>query len=535
MGAHLLGNGLAPHFVFADYNQIREVCFDPRAALGSVDALIIIWRIEDIFETALEQIACGRDEVVRDIAVAVSELGQAVGQAARDVAHPVIVGAPPYPTPIGVDLADSVVAMRLASAHTAAREAFVAGIAGAPVQWVDVAAWQLSMGVDQSRDVVKEMVYKQPYTTEFWHLLGGHLGDRILHQTRPRPKCIVLDCDNTLWGGVVGEDGIGGIDLGSAFPGSAFVGFQRVLKSLRERGILLAVASKNNSREVADVFAKHDAMVLRDQDIAAWRVNWSPKSQNLREIAEELNVGLDALVMVDDSDYELAEIGNDAAEVRRLQVPEESALLPDLIPSSGLFRDLALSAEDLVRTDMIKQEGDRRQAAAAMTREEFLTSLELKLEYVRVTEKHVGRVAQLINKTNQFNLTTIRRSEADVRSLLANNEYLVRAMRVRDKFGDYGLVGVAILHSTDPEWEIDTLLMSCRVLSRGLETGFLATLAGDAAERGPTTFVGRYAPTAKNSLVADLYPRHGFRESAPNEFRATLLQIAPVPSHISVR
>jgi FkbH-like protein len=194
-----------------------------------------------------------------------------------------------------------------------------------------------------------------------------------------------------------------------------------------------------------------------------------------------------------------------------------------------------VSAEDLARTDMIRQETARKQAADAMTREEFLASLELAMEYIEVGEEHTGRVAQLTNKTNQFNLTTIRRSEAEVRALVASDDYLVRAIRVTDKFGDYGLVGVAVLHRLEDEWEIDTLLMSCRVLSRGIEDAFLAALAAEANTLGAKAFAGRYIPTPKNPLVADLYPRHGFRETGSGTFRASVAEIAPGPAHIAIR
>jgi FkbH-like protein len=210
-------------------------------------------------------------------------------------------------------------------------------------------------------------------------------------------------------------------------------------------------------------------------------------------------------------------------------------LLPDLIASSGLFRNIKVSAEDLARTDMIRQEAGRKQAAESMTREEFLASLELVLDYVEVGEEHVGRVAQLTNKTNQFNLTTIRRSEAEIRGLLTGGQHLVRAIKVADKFGDYGLVGVAIVEKADAEWEIDTLLMSCRVLGRGIETAFIATLAAEAERLGARGLIGRYLPTAKNPLVADLYPRHGFSEVDEGVYRASIGEVTPAPAHVAVR
>jgi len=535
LGAPLLDAGVRAELRFAEYNQIHQVCYDVSGTLGVLDFFVVLWRIEDMFAGALERAAAGDPSAVADIAAAAGELGSTVARAARESAGSFIVAVPPFPRPIGVDLLDSVVSRRLGSAHAAAVDAFSAGLADTPVRWADLNAWQMATGIAESHDVVKAMVYRQPYTTRFWHEVGGHLADLVLRESRPAPKCIVLDCDNTLWGGVIGEDGVGGIELGSAFPGSAYQEFQKVLKSLKNRGVLLAIASKNNPKEVDDVFSHHDDMVLRAEDVAVWRVNWSPKSQNLREIAAELNIGIDSLVMIDDSHYELAEIGNAVPEVGLLQVPEEVGLLPDLIASSGLFRNLKVSAEDAARTDMIRQESARRQLADAMSREEFLASLELVMDYVDVGDEHVGRVAQLTNKTNQFNLTTIRRTEAEIRALVASEDHLVRAIRVADKFGDYGLVGVAVLERSDAEWKVDTFLMSCRVLSRGIETAFLATVVAEAADRGPKTFAARYVPTPKNVLVKNLYPEHGFREEAPGEFRADLSEIVPRPEYVKVR
>jgi FkbH-like protein len=535
LGVPLLEAGVVPDIHFAEYNQIYQVCFDPAGTVGAVDRLVILWRIEDMFGGALDRAVAGEAGALAEIADAASELGHTVGRAARDAGFSFVVSVPPFPRPIGTDLLDSVVGLRLGRAHGRAVDAFVQAVGDAPVRWADLNAWQLDLGVEQAHDVVKALVYRQPYTTRFWHAMGGHLADILIRESAPAPKCVVLDCDNTLWGGVIGEDGIGGIELGSAFPGSGYQGFQQSLRSLKDRGVLLAVASKNNPQEVDDVFGQHDDMVLRAEDIAAWRVNWNPKSQSLREIAAELNIGVDALVMIDDSDYELAEIANALPEVRRLQVPEEVGLLPDLIATSGLFRNMSLSAEDLSRTDMIRQESARQQAAGAMSREEFLTSLELVIDYIEVGEEHVGRVAQLTNKTNQFNLTTIRRTEPEIRALVASDDHLVRAIRVADKFGDYGLVGVAILATAGAEWQIDTLLMSCRVLSRGIETAFIARLVDEARRGGAEALVGRYRPTAKNVLVQDLYPKHGFTEVAPGEFRAALADITPKPEYVAVR
>ena len=532
-GGRLLEAGELPVFSFADYNQIHQVCFDPRGMLGPVDVAVVLWRIEDVFAAHLHRLLdLGDGEAGGAVVAGAAELGRTVAGFARSAGHPVLVGTPPAIAPIGVDLVDSTVTVRLGRLHAACSNAFLDALEGTPARVVDLAAWERAAGADV-HDVVKWVAFKQPFTGQFWAQLGGHLGDVVVREKTPPPKCLVLDADNTLWGGVIGEDGIGGIELSSAFPGVAFQEFQRVLKGLRNRGVLLAVASKNNHEDVLEVFRGHDDMVLSVDDIAVWRVNWGPKSQSIREIAAELNIGEDALVFVDDSHYELAEVRATLPHVRCLQVPEEVAELPSLLPASGLFRNLRVSEEDLKRTEMILSEQARKDVGSSLSREEFLASLELVVDYFEVTDEHVGRVAQLTNKTNQFNLTTIRRTEADVRALMASPDHLVRAIRVSDRFGDYGLVGVAVLARAGDAWEIETLLMSCRVLGRGIESTFIARLVEDAVAAGAQRIVGRYFPTPKNVIVADLYPRHGFTDEGDGAYRAMPAEVAPAPAHVA--
>ncbi|WP_051406805.1 HAD family hydrolase [Nocardia sp. CNY236] len=536
LGAGLLDAGEEPAFAFADHNRIHQVCFDPDNTLGSVDLAVLLWRIEDMFTAALHRLLAEADNAAADSIVADSaHLGHVVGAFARTFHHPVLVGTPPTIAPLGLDLVDSSVTVDLDRVRAAACAAFLDALADSPARIVDLAAWERSLGLAHVHDPVKWITYRQPYTTRFWAVVGSHLTDAIVREKSPPPKCLVLDADNTLWGGVVGEVGLAGIELSSTFPGIAFQEFQWVLKRLHNRGVLLAVASKNTIDDVLDVFRHHDEMVLSPDDIAAWRVNWSPKSQNIREIAGELNVGEDALVLIDDSESELGEVRACLPRVRCLHVPEEIAELPLLLPTSGLFRNLRVSTEDRQRATMLRSERARKGATAGMTHEQFLASLELTVSYFAVEDQHVGRVTQLINKTNQFNLTTIRRTESDLRALIASGNHLVRGIRVSDRFGDYGLVGVVVLRRVDSStWDIDTLLLSCRVLGRGLETAFIARIAADAGAAGAHRITARYIPTAKNTVVADLYPRHGFIDRGSGRFDATISAVSPVPPHITI-
>ena len=284
-----------------------------------------------------------------------------------------------------------------------------------------------------------------------------------------------------------------------------------------------------------EVFEQHDGMALTADDIAVWKVNWMPKSGNLAEIAQELNIGIDSLVFVDDSSYEIAEVNGAQPLVTTVQVPEDPAELPALLAATGLFRHLRVSDEDRARTEMVLAEKEREAAGSAMDRETFLASLELQVDVFTPGEEHIGRLAQLTNKTNQFNLTTQRRSEAEISALVESETHEVRAMRVRDRFGDYGIVGLAVMETGDTEWEVDSFLMSCRVLGRGVETALLSTIVDDAAAAGARRVRGRYLPTPKNGQVADFYERHGFEAAeADGETTATIASAEPAPPHITI-
>jgi FkbH-like protein len=534
-GMAMIDHGwVSPTLRFADYNQLHQLCLDPVGVLGStVDHIVALWRIEDVFADQLDRFLEGDDDARTAIIEGSVELAGMFVQLANGPTG-VTVGTPPLPQPWGVDLRDSRVSLRLGLLHRQVAAAWLSGLAeSARVSIVDLDTLVRLHGARTAVDDTKWALYRQPFSSAFWSALGSAVADVAARQYRPAPKCIVLDCDNTLWGGIIGEDGLAGIELGDVFPGSAFRTFQQRLRQYRESGVMLAVASKNDAVTVREVFEKHDGMALSFDDIACWKVNWSPKSGNIKEIAEELNIGLDSLVFVDDSPYELAEVESAVPEVRRVLVPEEVAELPALIADSGLFRHLRVSAEDRHRTQMMLAENARKVEQADMTGEDFLQSLELVVEFFAPREEHVARIAQLTNKTNQFNLTTIRRSEAEMAALMESSTHEVRTIRVRDRFGDYGVVGVAVVETDPLTWTIESFLMSCRVLGRGVDSAFLAALIEDARSAGATVVRGRYVGTPKNGQVADFYPRHGFSDDG-DEFRVDVVDALPAPGHIAV-
>ncbi len=325
-------------------------------------------------------------------------------------------------------------------------------------------------------------------------------------------KCIILDLDNTLWGGVIGEDGLEGIQLGSEAPGNAYVAFQREIERLWRRGILLAISSKNNQDDAIAVFEKNPNMVLKLAHFAAQRINWEPKVDSIRQLAEELNLGLDSLVFLDDNPVERAKVRAELPQVLTPELPTEPSHYRDALLALGVFDTLALTDEDRNRNKLYAEQRVRKEYEATFSNnlDEFLAGLKMTVDIAPATSLTLPRLAQLTNKTNQFNLTTKRYNEAQISEMQARGS-LVFGMNVTDRFGDNGLVGLAIVvpRSYDA-WEIDTFLMSCRVMGRGVETALMAAVCQLLREHEAKTLEGWYIPTAKNAPVKDFYPSHGF-------------------------
>ncbi len=324
---------------------------------------------------------------------------------------------------------------------------------------------------------------------------------RFLHPlTGKTAKCVVVDLDNTLWGGVIGEDGMEGIRLGGDHPGAAYQELQRALLDLHHRGILLAICSKNNPEDAWEALNRHPGMKLQPKHFSATRINWLEKPANIREIAAELNIGLDSLAFLDDNPSESREVRSALPEVWVLDLTNDPMLFARAIRECPLFERLSLSSEDQQRNEMYQAQRERDQLQQAIpSREDFLRSLQQEVEIEPVSKSTLARIAQLTNKTNQFNLTTRRRSEQEIAELCASPGWSCFSLSVRDRFGDNGLVGVAITHRQQECSEIDTLLLSCRVIGRSVEAAFLSFLACDARERGSSPAVWLVSPNKEKS------------------------------------
>ena len=359
---------------------------------------------------------------------------------------------------------------------------------------------------------------------------------RFLHPlTGKVAKCVAVDLDHTLWGGVIGEDGMTGIKLGAEYPGAAWQNVQRALQDLAKRGILLAVCSKNNPADAMEALSGHPGMLLKPGDFAAMRINWNPKAQSLREIAGELNIGLDSVAFVDDNPVERQHVREQAPEAIVLELPEDPMGFARALRDSPWFERLTLSDEDRQRGQYYAAQRERAELERAVTsKEDFYRSLEQVCEIAPVNDATLARVAQLTQKTNQFNLTTKRYTETQIAALRDCPNWRVWSLRVKDRYADNGLVGVAITKLEDGVCEIDTFLMSCRVIGRTVETALLARIAADAAELGAREIQGRFIPTKKNAPAAAFYKDHGFEECGEGLWKFELSEELAIPEWIRV-
>lgn len=332
-------------------------------------------------------------------------------------------------------------------------------------------------------------------------------------------KCIILDLDNTLWGGVIGDDGLNEIQIGELGNGPAFSHFQHWLKTLRERGILLAVCSKNNENTAKEPFLKHPEMVLQLDDISIFVANWEDKASNIQRIQQTLNIGIDSMVFLDDNPFERNLVRSMLPELTVPELPEDPALYVSYLQGLNLFETASYSPEDAGRTKQYQEEAERTLLQASFgSYGDYLKGLEMVATAKPFDPFHYPRIAQLTQRSNQFNLRTVRYNEAQIETLSKDNNHITRYYTLRDKFGDYGLIGVVVLDKKPKNTLfISEWLMSCRVLKRGMEEFIVNDVLAIAKENGYVRVIGEYIKTPKNTMVADLYGRMGFRNRG-NQF-----------------
>jgi FkbH-like protein len=329
-------------------------------------------------------------------------------------------------------------------------------------------------------------------------------------------KCLIFDLDNTIWGGVVGDEGMENIQIGELGMGHAFDGLQKWIKELKNRGIILAACSKNEEDAAKKPFQEHPDMVLRLEDIAVFVANWENKVDNIKHIQKILNIGFDSMVFLDDNPFERNLVRELLPDMTVPELPEDPSLFVSHLCSLNLFETASFSEEDLRRTTQYREEVTRSNFQKTLTSiDDYLSSLEM-VSIVRVFDDFsIPRVAQLTQRSNQFNLRAIRYSEADIERMRKSNKFLTLSFHLRDKFGDYGLIGLLILEKLENGTAfIDTWIMSCRVLKRGMEEFMVNEMAKRVRQLGIERVIGEYLPTAKNKMVKHLYSQMGFAESS---------------------
>ncbi len=350
------------------------------------------------------------------------------------------------------------------------------------------------------------------YSLEALPLIAKNVMDIVSALRGQMTKCLVLDLDNTLWGGIVGDDGLENIQIGILGIGKAFTEFQQWLKALHDRGILLAVCSKNLESTAREPFEKHPEMLLRMEHFAVFIANWESKAENIKTIQRTLNIGFDSMVFIDDNPFERAIVRDQVPGIQVPELPEDPAEYLSFLSGLNLFETVSFSQEDLHRNDRYRVEAERQVLAKTIGSEsDFLKNLDMEALQEKFTKFNIPRVAQLSQRSNQFNLRTVRYTEEDLTNLTNDPHYFPFAFTLRDRFGDYGLVAVVILRKiSNDTLFIDSWFMSCRVLKRGLEEFVLERLVTFSEKEGVRFLKGEYLPTAKNQLVENHYQRLGF-------------------------
>jgi len=506
-----LRHGVLIETLQADYGQTAQAVLDPASPLNAFDPQFTL--------LALDPQALGLAQPILEESAAQQAVQSAIDYVVslRDAVHAnsnasAILTTLPVPP---VSLFGNFDAMQPGSVRWLVQR-FNAQLAvhgaGPGDVLLDLAALAENVGLSIWHDAARWHDAKLPFALDCVPLVADYVCRLLAAARGLSRKCLVLDLDNTLWGGVIGDDGVDGIRLGQgSADGEAFLSIQSHARDLRQRGIILAVCSKNEEDAARIPFQQHDEMVLKEDDIAVFVANWTDKASNLRYIAKALNIGTDALVFLDDNPAERERVRQELPEVAVPEVGKEPADYVGLLAAAGYFEALSFGEEDRQRAAMYAANAQR---AGAMTKignmEEYLRSLEMVCSMRPFDALGRTRTAQLINKSNQFNLTTRRYTEAQVSAMEGDPAKFTLQVRLVDRFGDNGMISVIIFDRGADEWHCDTWLMSCRVLGRRVEEAALAQVAKAAVDAGAKRLIGDYLPTAKNALVKDHFEKLGF-------------------------
>jgi FkbH-like protein len=511
-----LRHGLLIDVAEADYGQVMQEALDPRSLINQAKPDAVLLAIDHrglpIGDGDTEACLSYLDTIRAGIR------GSAL----------CIVQTIPRPPESLFGNADLNIGQTLRHAIDAVNRGIADSLSGTPDVLFDVAGLAETVGLAEWHDPTLWNMAKVPFATRFLPLYAEHVC-RIIAALRGKSrKCLVLDLDNTVWGGVIGDDGLEGIVIGQGdATGEAHLAVQRMALALRERGIVLAVSSKNDDAIARFPFRSHPEMLLKEEHIAVFQANWQDKATNIQAIARELSLGVDAMVLLDDNPVERALVRKLLPQVGVPELPPDPALYARTLLAAGYFEAIAFSAEDKKRADYYRDNAKRATLERSVGGvEAYLTSLAMVIGFRPFDETGRARITQLINKSNQFNLTTRRYSEADVLAAERDPDCFTLQVRLSDSFGDNGMISVIICRRAATTWKIDTWLMSCRVLGRKVERAVLQEILHHARNEGIDRLEGTYLPTERNRLVEDHYADLGFSLVSRADDGSTVWELA---------
>ena len=381
---------------------------------------------------------------------------------------------------------------------------------------VDIAGLAANVGLVNWHDLTLWNMAKLPFSQQYIPIYADFICRILAARLGKSRRCLILDLDNTLWGGIIGDDGLEGILIGNGNPtAEAHLHLQHTILELRDRGVVLAVSSKNEDAAARQPFKEHPDMLIRENHIAVFQANWSDKASNIRAIAETLSLGLESIVFLDDNPAERMQVRKELPEVAVPELPHDPALYARTLIAAGYFEAIVFSSEDSKRASFYQDNAKRASILSQSSdMDSYLKSLEMEIALVPFDSTGRARIAQLISKSNQFNLTTKRYSEIDVKRLEEDDTFYTRQIRLKDTLGDNGMISVIICKKNELFWEIDSWLMSCRVLGRRVEEAALLDIVGRANEAGAHKLIGTYIATARNIIVKDHYLKLGFTKTS---------------------
>ncbi len=511
--ASALRYGLALDVIASDFDQSTQEALDPESRLNRAapDAILVALDYRGVGFVANRP---WDDPEALDHRGAIDRLERIRDGFRRVCGAPCIFQTLPAPHGLLFGSLDLGTSGTLRSVIERFNSALALRLSDGPDMLLDVSWLASAVGLQRWYDERQWFWGRLPFSQGLVPLYADFVS-RLLAAVRGKSrKCLVLDLDNTLWGGVVGDDGVDGLALSEGDPrGEAYRAVQAMAHQLKERGILLAVCSKNDDETARAPFRSHPGMLLKEDDIALFIANWNDKPANLRAISERLSIGLDSLVLLDDNPAERALVRQTLPMVAVPELGSDPSLFVQTVLSAGYFEAIGFSKEDRLRAAQYRANAEREKIqAVALDMPSFLRGLEMVIQFRPFDSSGRKRIAQLINKTNQFNLTTRRYSEHQVMEMEARPEVFTLQVALRDKFGDNGMIAVLILVEETPAWEVDTWLMSCRVFNRRVEECICNHIVEAAAQRGIERIRGTYIPTPKNGIVRGLYQKLGFQK-----------------------